>query len=170
MKHKLFTFTFYLSVACCLYVVASCSMLKKVGLVGGGAAGGAVAGAVVGGPVGAGVGGAAGALTASALGENDELRDGSLTGEDAKNKEIERLRRALQNRPVVEIETPFITHWVWNTFWCSLAWIVWLKGHHVIYAIRFRSLSSLLNIFIPSWLQDRLGTSLDIPVKRQPEV
>lgn len=53
-----------------------------------GAAAGGAAGAVVGGPLGAAAGAAAGGLAGSALGENSDLRDGTLVGEDALRKEL----------------------------------------------------------------------------------
>lgn len=88
-------------------MLGGCSSLVKQGYVGAGAAGGAALGAAVGGPIGAAVGGAAGAVMVGATAEADELRNGTVTGEGAKDLEFKRwkeLALAL-GRKVDELET-----------------------------------------------------------------
>ncbi len=75
-------------VAALLAFAVSCSSLWGST----GAAVGGGAGALVGGPLGAAAGAAAGGMAGSALGENSDLRDGTLVGEDALVKELRRWR------------------------------------------------------------------------------
>jgi hypothetical protein len=118
-------------------------------------AGAGAGGAVVGGPVGA--AGAAGvvAVATDQADENEELRSGKLKGEEAYLKEIETLRRALANRPVIPVETPvpFVPRWVWWIVWGGVAYLVFTKGHWITRAFARRDLRLLFNIFLPSWAQ-----------------
>lgn len=125
----------------CMSVLPSCAALRRAGYTAGGAGAGAVAGAAVGGPVGAGIGGAAGAVAAQAVGESQELRDGDLVGEGAAVKYVTR-----------EVPKPFIPSWVW---WAAIGAFVWLKGHHIVRAVKGKDLGALLRVMLPSWV----GTS-----------
>lgn len=141
----------YVLLSCVLACVAACSALRRAGYTAAGAGGGAAAGAAVGGPIGAAVGGAAGAVAANAVGESQELRDGGLVGEDALRKQNEQLRLAiaeLQGRPPVTVPQPFIPRWLW---WALAGGVLWLKGHHLLRALRERSLKPLLGTLTPSW-------------------
>ncbi len=140
--HKI---TLFLCVAACLFY--GCAVLKRGAYTGGGAGAGALIGSTLG-PGGTVGGAAVGAVAGQALGENGELRDGGLTGEDAKNKEIERLRRALADRPVVE--QPFIPHWI---YWAIAAFIAWTKGHHILAFLKGKGFANLFNVGLPSWAQ-----------------
>lgn len=137
-------YVLYLIVAACLYA-ASCSVLKRAGWTAGGAGAGAGVGAMVGGPAGAAVGGAAGAVAASTLGENSELRDGDLIGEGA----AEKYRIIYKDRAIIPT-------WIW---WALGGYLLWTKGHHLWALMNGGGLGKLLNIVLPSWMQQKLGLS-----------
>lgn len=146
--NRIFTYTFWLAVAACLYLaVGGCAALKKAGWTAGGAGGGAALGSVVGGPVGAGVGGAVGAVASTVIAENTELRDGDLVGHGAAVRYITR---------EVPVDRPFIPTWLYLAVGGYLALT---KGHHVVAFFKGYGFGRLLNVVLPSWAQKKLKTS-----------
>lgn len=141
-----------LLVALVALTALSCAALRHAGWTAGGAAVGGAAGAAVGGPVGAAVGGAAGAVASSTVSENDQLRDGTTIGEESYLKQIERLERALKDRPVVD--RPFIPTWLW---WVAGAVLLWLKGHHIWRLVNGGGLAALRGVVAPSWLLRKIS-------------
>lgn len=164
----------YVLVSLVLACVAACAAFRRAGYTAGGAGAGAVAGAVVGGPVGAGIGAAAGAVAANAVGENNELRDGTIIGRDALEDQLARQNDALkadnerqrlmiaelENRPAktVEVEkpTPFVPTWMKWTLAIGTAFVLfWLKGHHMWRFVNGGGLPALSRVVLPSWAQPK---------------
>lgn len=109
------------------------------------AAGGA-AGAGIGmlaGPGGAIAGAAIGAGAVHVIGENNELRDGSLTGERAKDKEIQRIR-------YVNVPEPFIPGWIKLTALALVAlWLLKFIGPRYREQF-FAMLKNLIKLRLPT--------------------
>lgn len=140
MTFKLHTILLILLAAACLWFAHGCAILKRGAWTGGGAAGGAAIGSMAG-PAGTIGGAAVGGIAGQALGENDELRDGTLIGEGA-------AKVIYRDRVVDRFSIP----WGWILI-VGGAILFWLKGHHLWNALRERDLSKLSNILLPSWLQ-----------------
>lgn len=120
--------------------VCSCSGLRKTLYVGGGGAGGAAVGSLAG-PVGAISGAAVGAGVTQAVVENDELRSGTLTGEDAlkaQNDELRKLVAALDGKVAAyETETlwEWAKRWTWRiTFGAVWLWLAWVLAKGMLSA------------------------------------
>lgn len=151
MRTTIHRYLLFLVVAALLAFAVSCSALRQAGWTAGGAAAGGAAGAALGGPLGAAVGAGAGAVASSTVSENDSLRTGATIGEEAYIKQIERLERALKDRPIVE--RPFIPTWIkWVGAAALCLWLVWLKGHHLWRFFNGGGFPALKGVVAPSWI------------------
>lgn len=123
------------------YAMAGCAALKKGAYTGGGAALGAAGGSLLG-PVGAVTGAAVGGVAGHALNENQELRDGTITGEGATDREHQRTLEmlalwrgeALASRQVVSRQRDEIDWYGRAKLWGSIAlglWFAWRNREHI---------------------------------------
>lgn len=120
-----------LALALFVFLLSSCSALRKNLWTGGGAAGGAAIGAVAGGPVGAAVGGAVGAIGVGAVAESQELRDGDLVGDAALVKQAALWRaEAISNRKAVEDVDWLSRVLKWGAGLVAL-WFAWRNREHL---------------------------------------
>jgi hypothetical protein len=120
---------------------ASCSALKKGVYTGSGAALGAAGGSLLG-PVGAIAGAAVGGVAGHALNENQELRDGQLTGEGAHAREHQRTLEllaqwrgeALNSREIIAEQSEKIDWYGRAKVWGAIALgllFAWRNREHI---------------------------------------
>lgn len=115
--------------------VTSCAGLRKTLWISGGAAGGALVGGPVGGPLGAATGAALGGGATHAIVENQELRDGTITGEDALAAENDRLHKVIAQLggKVAQYEGGSLLDWATASGktllkWCLVLLVGWALG------------------------------------------
>lgn len=192
MKDRIYVYVLCLAVAVLLvFALAGCSTLKTVGTtalevvedVALPMAGGA-GGALVAGPIGAAVGAGALAVADRKINENADLKSGALIGKKALDLETERRIReanAEAERRIAEAageigrlkttldDRPEVSKGTWTkVLWALVigaAMFLWIKGHHFLRLMNGGGLSALACMFLPSWLQRKLGLGPKISAK-----
>lgn len=190
---RLFTITFWLAVAACLYMaVGGCAATKSAAKSGEKILVLYVPPAALGwlatplGPVAVPVVFLLGSAAWGSLNDAEEFKSGDTIGKDALAAEMERRIRESNeeaNRRIAEANAaaereiakangvvgtlktelneraPVSRHtWLWLVAGAGALWF-WLKGHHLIAAIKSKSLARFLNVLLPSWMQKKIKTS-----------